>query len=239
MISGRTLAVLLCSAVLAGCATQTNQGSNGDIEGVWLLESYTNGGDTVDVEVGVNAASQPYVVFRDEMSGDGGCNGFGGDFEYSDGVLRPGEVFSETGACLPDALMDAELVVLEVLGRGSVDVRFDRDRMIWHNGGRALGFVAAEVVPPEPTIPPQTSVGPLDCGDREVVREKVPANGSDFETFRMAGETLTRGLDGVDTLEQEDPTSLRWYGYDEAGEAIVVVSFEDVSPEMFSIFTCP
>ena len=93
--------------------------------------------------------------------------------------------------------------------------------------------------PPEPTIPPQTSVGPLECGDREVIREQVPADGSDFVTFSLAGETLIRGLEGVDTIEQEDPTSLVWYGYDEAGKAIVVVSFEDISPEMFSIFTCP
>lgn len=72
-----------------------------------------------------------------------------------------------------------------------------------------------------------------DCSPDLVERTKVPAEGTDAE--EIAFEANPR----VSRVEVEDPQKLRAEGYDANGEIILVVAFDDIRPETFSIYTCP
>ncbi|HXV70300.1 MAG TPA: META domain-containing protein [Acidimicrobiia bacterium] len=220
---------------LIAIAACTSGSSPNITEGVWIYESYTDGGEAVPVEVDVNAIRQPFLVIEDgELSGFSGCNGFGGDFEYADGVLRPGEIFSETAGCMPETLMDSELAFQEVIwGDGTIAVSVEDDTMRWRRGAAMLTFTHADEPPPEPTIPPQTSVGALDCGDEEVVTEEVPSEGTNAEKVAFAAD------DRVTEVTVEGELRHHATGYDSEGNVLVVVSFQDVDPFPYRIHACP
>jgi hypothetical protein len=140
---------------------------------------------------------------------------------------------------MPEARMGTETAFHDMIWReGDIEVRVDRDRMTWQADGETMTFLASDGPPPQPTIPPQTSVGPLDCGDEEVERVRVPASGTGLEEIIPEGGRLTGGLDGVASVDQSDPEPV-WIGFDSSGAPVVLVWFDDVSPATFSIFRCP
>jgi len=235
----RLAAVLLALTMVAGCTTFATDGG-GDLRGVWLFESYTESGVPVEVQEGVNAVSQPYMVIDgNQVTGESGCNGFGGDIEYMDGVLHPGEMIFEAAGCVPETLMDTEMAFQDLVWSGEeIQVSFEDITMTWEGAETSMTFVSADEPPPVSTIPPQTSFGPLDCGAEPLIREQVSAEGSDLESFMTAGRDLIGGLAGVTAVEQQDPNRPIWFGYDISGAPVVVVAFDDVSPPMFSIYTC-
>lgn len=228
----RLSAALACTLALAACTPGT---SSNITEGVWLYESYTEGGATVDVMVDVNATRQPFIVIEDRhLSGFSGCNNFGGDFEYTNGVLKAGEVFSEAAGCAPQTLMDSELAFHDMIwGGGAIDVSVEDDIMRWRRGAEVLTFTHADEVPPGPTVPPQTSFGALDCGDEEVVTEEVPSEGT------TAREVALSADDRVTEVTVDGDLGHHATGYDSAGDVLVVVSFQDVDPFPYRIHTCP
>jgi len=202
---------------------------------VWVYESYTDGGSTVEVAVDVNAIRQPFILIEDrQLSGFSGCNNFGGDFDYANGELTPGEVFSEAAGCEPETLMASELAFQDMVWSGEpIDVTIDDGMMRWRRGGAVLVFTHADEPPPEPTLPPQTSVGALNCGDEEVVTEDVPSEGTSAEEVAFAAD------DRIAEVTIEGDLGHHATGYDSEGNALVVVSFQDVDPFPYRVHTCP
>ena len=228
---------------LAAC---TDTGAGGNIEGVWMLTSFETGGEAHDVAIGANTEEQPWVQLDGEMTGSLGCNGFGGGYTYSNGVLTPLEVFSELRGCFGETLDDDAMMTTEVLiqgaflwSGGSIGVSVSNEIMTWSAGASSLTWTRIDAPPSEPTLPPQTGFQRLECAPNLVEREIVPADGNSFDTYQDSGQELISTLPGVTTFEQEDPTSLVWFGYGDGDDAIVAVSFDDISPKTFSIWTCP
>jgi len=120
------------------------------IEGRWVLESWEEGDERILVEVGVNAAGEPWLEFtqtfagaRDSfVSGDGtgtagtfvgstGCNGIRETgYEFSAGFLVLEEAVVQAVGCEPNR---AEEILLAMLWNTSdgIEVALDEDRMEW------------------------------------------------------------------------------------------------------------
>lgn len=147
-MGARLLTLVVIAALLSGCG----ESPAGDIEGVWVLESFNVEGADISVEIGVNAGRQPWVEIGNELSGNLGCNDFSesGDAtpRYEKGVLVTEEVFSHMTFCgeLDGSLMVVEEVFSQVLGQGPHGIRVttDGDLMTWRAGGTILTFVREE-----------------------------------------------------------------------------------------------
>jgi hypothetical protein len=118
-------------------------------------------------------------------------------------------------------------------GGAALAVSVEGKTMRWRRGGAVLVFTQADEPPPEPTIPPQTSVGALDCGDEEVVSGGVPSEGTSAEEVAFAAD------DRVTEVTVEGDLGHHATGYNPDGNALVVVSFQDVDPFPYRVYTCP
>lgn len=67
--------LLVAPALLVGMMGCTGADDQAII-GIWTYDSFTRDGETITVEVGVNAAIAPFVEFGESMRGVAGCNGF-------------------------------------------------------------------------------------------------------------------------------------------------------------------
>lgn len=224
---------------LVACTTAV-QDSDAEIFGTWLMVSFSQDGVPAPIKPDLNTAGEPYIDFDVRLSGVGGCNSFESSEEtylYEDGLLDPGEVVFTAALCVPEELNLAERALMAMLwAETPIEVEVEGDSMAWTLDGETIAWVAIDEPPPPPTIPPQTSIGPLDCGSQELVSEDATIEGADFEA---AGEHLVSSQPGVETHEKFDPSSLNWTGYDSSGEPIVVVAFQDIFPEFFKVYTCP
>lgn len=96
-----------------------------DIQGVWLLESFSQDGEQESIQIGANAAQQPWIeISADDVSGEAGCNHFGSTDEdpyvFETGALMLGEIFINAAGCMSDTgadVMKVEGVFTSVVGR--------------------------------------------------------------------------------------------------------------------------
>lgn len=231
--------LLIAVALLAG-VTACNGGAGGDsreIVGVWAYDSYTVEGETSEVVVGVNAAGEPYVELGETMNGTAGCNGFeqleDDRYQFENSFLRPGEVIFTASECVPESLMDSELIFQDVVwNTAALAVTIDGNDMTWQGEDVTLTFTRVDEAPVS-TPAPQTTVGGLDCSPDPVQRNTVPAEGTNAE------EVLDEADPQVSRIEVEDSRKLWAEGYDDEGNLILVVAFDDIPPETFSIYSCP
>lgn len=162
-------------------------GATHSIEGRWVFESWDEGGERIPVEVGVNAAGEPWIEFtqtfegeRDSfVSGDGtgtagtfvgstGCNRIRDTgYEFSAGFLVLEEAVIQAAGCEPDT---AEQVLLAMLWRtpDGIEVVMDSDRMQWF-GSNLEGITYPLVFrrdgspPPDPGTGSSTSAPPTEA----------------------------------------------------------------------------
>ena len=79
---------LLALLILAACSG----GSPASLEGTWKLDSYNQIPAAADVDTSIE--------FKDgQMSGNVGCNGFGGEYEVDGGAIKFGPVMSTMMFC--------------------------------------------------------------------------------------------------------------------------------------------
>lgn len=148
--------------------------------------------------------------------------------------MRTGEVIFEAAGCAPDALMESELAFQGVVWQDStISVSIDGDHMTWQVGDTSLEFTRVDEAPVPSAPPPRTSVGPLDCSPEPLARTRIPAEGT------TAGEVAAESDPRVIRVEVVDEFDHQAYGYDAEDEIVVVVQFDDMAPETFSIYTCP
>ncbi len=137
----------------------------GSIEGVWILESWEEGGNRVMVEIGENAVDDPWIEFTsDRYNGWTGCNAIRpAAYEYSAGFLALDETMVQAVGCEPG---DAEEVLLTMLWKtpDGIEVILGDDRMEWFGSNLEgltypLVFRRAEVslAEPEPDETPTTT----------------------------------------------------------------------------------
>lgn len=105
--------------LLAACASA----STVDLSGAWTLVSYGDASGLTPALPGVDTS----IEFSDgQMSGNVGCNGFGGEYELNGGSLTFGPVMSTMMFCEAEAVQ--EQAVLEVFADGvELTVQVDGD----------------------------------------------------------------------------------------------------------------
>ncbi len=204
-------------------------------EGLWLLDSFEVDGVRHQVDVGLNAARHPWIEIDRVLDGSTGCNRFGGDYTFSDGVLFPGEVIMTAAACVESDgadLMATERVFTDALwvGENAITVVVDGDTMTWIMGDTTLVFVAADEIPQPPPPPTVHAFGRLDCSPGHVVEERHEGHSFDPE------QLLIEAAPEVVLIEAGQP--LWWWGYNAAGEVIAGVAEGDIVPPQYQVFTC-
>jgi len=102
------------------------------IEGKWLIE-------TVDGHA-IRGGRQASVSFADgRISGNGGCNGFGGSYRFARGTLTAGPLISTKMACLGPVMLE-EQAIFQLLGQ-PLGVRSNRDGKLVLSAGGARTMV--------------------------------------------------------------------------------------------------
>lgn len=204
--------------LIEGATTSVNTA----IEGRWALESWEENGEHVEVEVGVNTVSEPWIEFTQTFKGvresfvsaDGtgtagtfvgstGCNGIRETgYEYSAGFLIVDEAVVQAVGCDPDM---AEQVLLAMLWNTSdgIEVVMAGDRMEWF-GSNLEGTVYPLVFRRDGSLP-------LEAGD------------STSSTTPLAGQAPTIQVYEVDGIEVVTPTRL-----DELPERATHVEFTTI-----------
>jgi len=114
--------------------TSAAQDTAFSIVGRWVFESWQEGDEQIMVEVGENAAGEPWLEFGADgtFTGSTGCNGIRStDYEFSGGFLTHGQVVQQMMGCEPNR---AEEVLDAMLGNtpDGIEVIADGDRMEWY-----------------------------------------------------------------------------------------------------------
>ncbi|MCP3998172.1 MAG: hypothetical protein GY722_24390, partial [bacterium] len=218
-----------------------------NILGVWLLESYRTAAGLQHIEIGVNAAEQPWVEVDDAtISGSAGCNGFGtaGDGYRFDGeTLSVDEGYLTASLCVGDDgtdVMQAETALRDLLWQipSEITVKVRGDSMTWSAGGVELRFFRTTAPPGPPTTQPPQSFGKLDCSPGHVDRVVID------DTTRDAEQILRDEVPKVVRTEEDreftDPSPEGWFwlGYDAQDNPIAFIARGDIEPPKYELFTC-
>ena len=129
------LFLLLISLLLSACTQQETS-----LQGTWALTAYGPEGATTPVA----ADSQASIAFNDDgtMTGNSGCNGFGGEYSVEGDQIEFSGLVSTLMAC-EEPLMTQEGTVFKVLD-GTASYNIDGDTLTITKDGTALVFTAAE-----------------------------------------------------------------------------------------------
>ena len=129
------LLLLLASIMLSACTPQEES-----LQRTWTLTAYGPEGATIPVA----ADSQASIVFNEDgtITGNSGCNGFGGEYSVDGDQVTFSGLVSTLMACA-DPLMSQEGAVFQVLN-GTASYEIDGDTMTITNNATALVFAAGE-----------------------------------------------------------------------------------------------
>ncbi len=106
------------------------------IDGKWVIE-------TVDGHA-PRGGRQATISFGDgRISGNSGCNGFGGSYRFARGTLTAGPLISTKMACLGPVMIE-EQAILQLLGQ-PLGVRSNRDGKLVLSAGGARTMILAPV----------------------------------------------------------------------------------------------
>jgi hypothetical protein len=230
------MAVVACGddsdgdASSGGSPTQPQIGDvAASIEGRWVLESWEEGAEPILVEVGVNAAGEPWLEFTQTfagvgdsfVSGDGtgtagtfvgstGCNGIRETgYEFVAGFLVLEEAVVQAVGCEPNR---AEEILLAMLGNTSdgIEVALDGDRMEWF-GSNLEGMVYPLVfrrdgAPPAPggsstTLPSAADAPAVTVYEIEGVEVVTPTRLSELPERATQVEFVVTVIDSGDGPE--------------------------------------
>lgn len=117
----KTLLLVLTVLTLAACASTPTP----DLSGAWTLVSYGDASNPTPALPGVDTSIQ----FEDgQMSGNVGCNGFGGEYELTGNTITFGPVMSTLMFC--DGIAQQEQGVLSTFADGEeLTIKVDGDLM--------------------------------------------------------------------------------------------------------------
>lgn len=122
-------------------APETSDPTLGGLAGTWQLVSY---GDPANPTPVIEGVSVTVSFTTDGVSGNAGCNSYGGFFAWDNNQLTITDVFSTLMACEAQGVMEQETVFLDALSKAtSFQVADDGTLQIQYDGG-VLNFTAAE-----------------------------------------------------------------------------------------------
>lgn len=129
------LFLLLVSLLLSACTPQEKS-----LQGTWSLTAYGPEGATTPAA----PDSQASITFNEDgtVSGNSGCNGFGGEYSVDGDQVKFTELVSTLIAC-EEPLMTQEGTVFKVLN-DTASYTIDGDTLTITKDGSALVFTAAE-----------------------------------------------------------------------------------------------
>ena len=167
----------------------------------WELASLTVGG----VQTRVTTKPRPTLVFDgSRMSGNGGCNGFGGSYTQNANQLQIGMAISTLRACADDNMMKLEAMYLKALG-GTVRISSDSSSgltLTYANGDvlvftRAATSAAVQVVVALPGSSWNLSAYTLTGSQRVAVSANPPTPRIAFDKAgRVSGFSGCNGFTG-------------------------------------------
>lgn len=232
--------------LLAGCSASA--ADDPSLEGVWLLESFSEDGEHHQVQVDVNAPEQPWVeILETKMAGNAGCNGFGStgkdSYIYQDGILVPGETAFNASLCMSEDgndLMKVENLLTDVLWRypEGIEVETIDDQMIWRAGNIELFFRSTPAPPVRPPPPSPTSIGRLDCSPGVVAEERIANDVLSTEQILLDSVPEVVRTEEDPEFSPPAPADWFWWGYDENDTLIAFIARGDVEPPEYQVFTC-
>jgi heat shock protein HslJ len=228
--------------LLAGCTSPGLDG--GSIEGIWRLESFSVGGATEQVELGVNTASQPWIDIGERLTGKAGCNRFGSAYSYENGTLFGGEGERTAALCVGEDsnqdLMKVEELFMDTLWDSPVGIRVEvaEDTMTWRAGNVELSFRSTPAPPVPATAPPPTAIGRLDCSPGAVLETHVV--NTDSSTEQILLEMVPKVVRTEADPEFAPPAPANWFywGYDANETVVAFIARGDVEPPQYQLFTC-
>lgn len=220
---------------LANSTTTGPPESSPTIYGVWILDSYTYEGQTVQADTLIfDEYGTAYVeITADSIGGHSGCNSFGSQAAPSfDGTtLTFGEVAMNAMGCMGQTSEPAMSAAL--WSPDGVTVSLTRDTMTWTTDSVVLTFRRSTLLP-SPTAPewPQ-EFGRLDCSPSWVISQRIPGD--------LVTETLPTMVSGVVSVEGDgtpgtaDPFV---WGLDIDGTVIAGAAVGDVQPAEYQLVAC-
>ena len=128
------LFLLVASLVMSGCASQGKS-----LEGSWTLTSYGPGTSLIPSATD----SQATITFKNDgtISGNSGCNSFGGEYEVDGDQVTFNGLVSTLMAC-SEPLMSQEGIVFQVLN-GTASFEIKGETLTISNNGMVLVFTSA------------------------------------------------------------------------------------------------
>ncbi|MBN1303704.1 MAG: META domain-containing protein [Anaerolineales bacterium] len=131
------LTALVCSAVLVSSCSPIGVTNDPLDETSWELYAYR--------KTALLEGSTITIRFEDgQVSGNSGCNGYGGRYEVYGDRITVSELFSTMMACLgPEGLMEQEQRYLGYLGTARTYRLKDGQLLVYWNEHEALTFVPA------------------------------------------------------------------------------------------------
>lgn len=234
------VALLVACSPTSGTATQQPDLELSDVQGYWVLETFTTDGTSHGVDPGVNTPSTPWTEITDVIVGDGGCNGFSGNepLHLDGNVLTPGEVVFEAALCVEldgseGDLMESDDAFSGLLwSEDPIMVELDGETMTWSSNEITLVFRRSDGPPPTTTLPPPVyeSTGRLDCSPGMVVETRVPDTGQ--EPLEIA-QTVA-----PDTMDVFAGKPLWWWGVNQNDAVIVGLALGDMVGADYQVWTC-
>jgi hypothetical protein len=246
-------AIVAALVLLAGCGADgsaSGAGNDTSIEGVWLLESFTEDGDQEQVQIGTNTAQQPWIeISATAMTGKAGCNSFDvyeevkDPYTYEDETLILGQSSMTAASCMSENgndIMAVEELFTDFLWQhpDGIDVETLDDEMIWRARDVELFFRSTPERPVRPPPPPQTAFGPLDCSPGVVAEEIVDGDGRTTEKILLDYVPAVVRTEADLDFSPPAPSDWFWRGYDETDTLIVFIARGDVEPPIYQVVTC-
>ena len=239
------IALTIALALTAGCAADT--GDTESLEGVWLLEAFSENGGYEIVQPESNTAKQPWVEIGVMISGNLGCNAFQSGttnaYTYENGILKPGETLKNASACLGNGtndVMEVENLITDVLWQypEGIAVEITNTKMIWRAGNIELIFRSTASPPAQPPPPPPSVVGNLDCSPGFVWEEYIAGDSRTTEEVLLDTVSEVVRTEEDQSFVPSGPPGWFWLGYDENDTAIAFIARGDVEPPQYQLFTC-
>jgi heat shock protein HslJ len=147
---------------------------------------------SADAPIPAVAGTPVTAVFSTEgVSGHGGCNGYGGTFQYNQGTITFGPIISTLMACEPPEITTQESAYLAALQSASTYTITGDTLQIVYDGG-VLTYTAGTATPIVPTLPPgATGADPTLGGLAGTVWTLVSYGPADAPVPAVAGAPVT------------------------------------------------
>jgi len=141
------VAMAMAALTLAACGGSSGAPSASALQHRWVLTSFSTGGP--DRQASADRPAEMTLAAGGRLSGDTGCNSFGGSWSLTGDTLRLGEVAMTLRACVDDdaatAQEDAIARVLSATKTATVDG--DRLTIRATDGTTTLVFTRADAAP--------------------------------------------------------------------------------------------